>query len=102
VTGFHCYPCARLYINPNRQANWYLFAGIEGRLVGRDIFLDGNTNVDSPRVDKEPLVADLQFGAAIRFSDMRIAFSQMLRSREFDGQPDNTRLGLINFTLFVE
>jgi hypothetical protein len=47
-------------------------------------------------------VADLQFGAAIQFRDMRIAFSQMLRSREFDGQPDNTQLGLINFTLFFE
>ena len=87
---------------PNRQTNWYLFAGIEGRLVGRYIFLDGNTNVDSPSVDKEPLVADLQFGAAIRLRNMRIAFSQMLRSREFEGQPDNTQLGLINFTLFVE
>ena len=88
--------------NPNRQANWYLFAGIEGRLVGRDIFLDGNTNVDGPGVDREPLVADLQFGAAIHWRDMRIAFSQMLRSREFDGQPNNTQLGLINFTLFVD
>ena len=88
--------------NPNRRANWYLFAGIEARLVGRDIFLDGNTNVDSPSVDKEPLVGDFQFGVAFHFRDTRIAFSQMLRSREFEGQADNTRLGLINFTLFVE
>ena len=88
--------------NPNRQANWYLFAGFEARLVGRDIFLDGNANVDSHSVDKEPLVGDLQFGAAFHFNDMRIAFSQMLRSREFEGQDENSQLGLINFTLFVE
>ena len=88
--------------NPNRQANWYLFAGFEVRAVARDIFLDGNTNVDSPSVDKETLVGDFQFGAAIHFRDARIAFSQMVRSREFEGQPENTRIGLINFTLFVE
>ncbi|MGD2170542.1 MAG: lipid A deacylase LpxR family protein [Gammaproteobacteria bacterium] len=88
--------------NPDRQANWYLFAGFEVRAVARDIFLDGNTNVDSPSVDRDPLVGDFQFGAAVRFRDTRIAFSQMIRSREFEGQPENTRIGLINFTLFVE
>ena len=88
--------------NPDRRANWYLFTGLEVRAVARDIFLDGNTNVDSHSVDKEPLVGDLQFGAAFHFNDMRIAFSQMLRSREFEGQSENSQLGLINFTLFVE
>lgn len=88
--------------NPNRKANWYLFAGFEIRAVARDIFLDGNSNVDSPSVDKDPLVGDFQFGAAFHFHDARIAFSQMIRSREFEGQPENTQIGLINFTLFVE
>lgn len=88
--------------NPERQANWYLYAGIEARLVGRDIFLDGNTNVASHSVEKEPLVGDFQFGFAFHIKNARIAVSQMLRSREFEGQQENTRIGLINFTLFVD
>lgn len=88
--------------DPGPQANWYLFAGLEVRALARNIFLDGNTNVDSPGVDKEPLVGDFQFGAAIRIHDTRISFSQMIRSREFEGQEENTRIGLINFTLSVD
>jgi len=38
---------------PNRQSSWYLFAGIEGRAVARNIFLDGNTFKDSHSVDKK-------------------------------------------------
>ena len=88
--------------NPDRRANWYLFAGFELRAVARDIFLDGNTNVDSHSVDKENLVGDLQFGIAMRLNGGRISFSQMVRSEEFEGQSDHTQFGLINFTLFVE
>jgi len=88
--------------NPNRQANWYLFAGLEGRAVARDIFLDGNTIADSHSVDKETLVGDLQFGFAVHYRDYRVAFSQMIRSREFEDQPEHSQYGLINFTLFAE
>src|SRR5690606_27522723 len=43
----------------------YLFAGVEGRGVARDIFLDGNTFRDSQSVDRRYLVGDLQAGAAL-------------------------------------
>ena len=88
--------------NPNRRSNWYLFIGLEARAVAHDIFLDGNTNVDSHSVDKRELVGDLQLGFAIHLEDVRISFSQMLRSREFESQPERTQFGAINFTLFVE
>lgn len=88
--------------NPNRLSNWYFYAGIEGRAMARDIFLDGNTNVDSHSVDKKPLVGDLQFGFAWHARDLRLSVGQMLRSKEFEGQPEPSQYGLINFTLFVE
>lgn len=88
--------------NPNRRANWYLFAGFEARALARNIFLDGNTNVDSHSVNKEDLVGDLQIGFAIHTRDTRISFSQMIRSREYENQPERTQFGLINFTIFVE
>lgn len=88
--------------NFNRQSNWYLFTGLETRLVLRNIFLDGNTFRDSHSVDREDIVADLQFGVAFHFNDMRLSFSQMLRSREFEGQKDNVQYGALNMTFFTE
>lgn len=52
---------------------WYLFAGVEGRAVGRDIFLDGNTFEDSQNVDKKNFVADGQAGIAVTIDDVRLA-----------------------------
>lgn len=88
--------------NPNRQSNWYLFAGIEARAIARNIFLDGNTFRDSPSVEKKPLVADIQVGIAYHFSDMRISFTQMFRSKEFEGQEENVQFGAINLTIYTE
>ena len=67
---------------------WYLFPGIEGRAVARNIFLDGNTFRDSRNVDKEPLVGDLQFGIAITWRNLRLGYTHVLRTREFKGQGD--------------
>ena len=77
---------------------WYLFAGAEGRLVARNIFLDGNTFASSHRVDKKPFVADVQTGAAIVFHDIRLAFTHVIRTREFDGQRQADRYGAVSLS----
>lgn len=89
------------YLKPGKQPRWYLFAGVEGRAVARNIFLDGNTFRDSHSVDKKPLVADLQVGVAYQIQGMRIALSNVWRSEEFEGQPENTQFGAINLSFFV-
>lgn len=86
----------------SHQDNWYLFAGIEARAVVHNIFLDGNTNVDSHSVDKEDLVGDLQIGIAYHTGDIRVSLSQVFRSREFKDQDEHSRFGIINFTLLFE
>lgn len=75
---------------PSSQVGWYLFGGIEGRAVARNIFLDGNTFRDSPSVDKLPFVGDAQAGLAVTVGDWRLAYTQVWRSREFrkQGEPD--------------
>ncbi len=65
---------------------WYVFGGVEGRAVARDIFLDGNTWADSRSVDSRPLVADLQAGVAVIWRGVRIAYTQVWRTEEFYGQ----------------
>jgi len=78
--------------------NWYLFAGHESRLVFRDIFLDGNTFSDSHSVDRELLVGDHQFGFALQKGKMRLALSNMIRTKEFKTQNELTRYGALNLS----
>ncbi len=74
------------YFEPERNFGWYLFGGVEGRAVARNIFLDGNTFQDSPSVAKRPLVGDVQFGAAMTVGQVRIAYTHVLSMKEFYGQ----------------
>ena len=78
--------------------SWYGFAGAEGRYVAHNIFLDGNTWRRSHSVDREPLVADLSLGLAFERGPFKIAYTGVLRTREFAGQPDNTRFGSIRLS----
>lgn len=89
------------YLRPSPRTNWYLFAGLEGRAVAHNIFLDGNSFRESHSVDKNPLVADLQIGFAFHINNVRLAISNVWRSREFEGQPEHVRFGAINISFFV-
>lgn len=77
---------------------WYLFAGAEGRFVARNIFHDGNTFASSHSVDKKPFVVDVQTGAAIIVHDVRLAFTHVFRTREFDGQRRGDRYGAVSLS----
>ncbi|WP_424814583.1 lipid A deacylase LpxR family protein [Roseococcus sp. YIM B11640] len=74
---------------------WYAFAGVEGRAVAHNIFLDGNTWRDGPRVDREPLVGDASLGFAIMYRRARLTATYTIRSREFEGQRGNSQYGSI-------
>jgi len=74
------------YFHPERGFNWYLFAGLEGRAILHNIFLDGNTFKESQSVDKKYVVGDLQAGLVVQWSRFRITYTQIFRTKEFDGQ----------------
>ena len=84
---------------PTRSFGWYLFAGVEGRAVGRNIFLDGNTFTDSHSVDKEVLVGDFQAGIAFTVGDARLSYTYVVRTREFQGQDQPDQFGSFNLSL---
>ena len=77
----------------------YLFAGVDGRAVARNVFLDGNTWRRSRSVDKKPLVADIQLGAALAFRRVRIVFTHVIRSKEFDTQQSADRFGAVSVSV---
>ena len=79
--------------------SWYLFAGAEGRAVARDIFLDGNTFQDSASVDKKIFVVEAQAGLVTIFDDVRIAYTAVVRSPQFDGQDEPQIFGSISLSV---
>ncbi len=92
-------PGSAFFGAPTRGFSWYAFAGVEGRAVLRNLFLDGNTFSDSRRVDKNLFVGDLQIGLALTFGSFRLAAVNVLRTDEFDGQKDADAFGGLSLSL---
>lgn len=87
------------FFRPTRGFGWYLFAGLEGRYVLHNIFLDGNTFRSSHSVDRIPWVGDLQAGLVLTWGDVRLSFCNIFRSDEFDGQKSSTEFGSISLSM---
>lgn len=84
---------------PSSPLSGYLFLGGEARAVLRNMFLDGNTFKASHSVDKDWLVADFQAGAALQSRGVRLAYTYVVRTREFNEQDGYDAFG--TFTLSV-
>lgn len=78
---------------------WYVFAGAEGRAVAHNIFLDGNTFAKSYSVDRRVLVGDLQVGLAIFIGRVRLAYTQVYRTKEFVTQDHADQFGSISLSV---
>jgi hypothetical protein len=84
----------------NGRLGLFLFAGVDGRAVARDIFLDGNTWKDSASVDKNPLVADLKAGFGLIAGRWQLTGALVHRTKEFDTQPDPwSRFGSVTLSV---
>ncbi len=92
-------PPGGAHFSPVSKFGWYLFAGVEGRLVARNIFLDGNTFRDSGSVDKIPLVGDLQYGVVLDWPSIRLSYTHVLRSREYRTQSGRDDYGALSLSV---
>ncbi|WP_343562614.1 lipid A deacylase LpxR family protein [Kiloniella sp. b19] len=81
---------------PEDEFSWLIFAGVEGRAVARNIFLDGNSFEDSPSVDKKYGVLDVNTGFTVTYGRTQIAYTLNWRSDEFDNQRDNSLFGSVS------
>ena len=88
-------PGSGVFAPPRGGWSWSVFAGVEGRAVGHNIFLDGNTFEDGPSVDKRPLVADASAGIAFTLGWTRLSYTLNWRSKEFEGQQDESIFGAV-------
>lgn len=82
-------------ISTKRGWSFFAFGGVDGKAVARDIFLDGNTFRDSPRVDREIFVGDAFYGIGLVFGRWQLTYTEAVRSREFKGQPDKNYFGSV-------
>ena len=63
--------------------DWNLFAGVDARLVARNIFLDGNSFRNGPSVDSRSFVYDLKTGLSMRLAPVHLSITKIRRSEEF-------------------
>ncbi len=91
-------PGTGVFTNDDNRFNWQVFAGTNGRIVARDIFLDGNTFSSSHSVDKEYFVADISSGVSFMYDDYRLSYTINARSKEFKTQDENSVFGSITLT----
>ena len=78
---------------------WYLFGGVGGNAVARDIFLDGNTYRNSRSVEPRLFTAEAEAGAAVFWNNVRISYTQVWRNKEFVAQTKPFTFG--SFSLSV-
>ena len=73
-------------VSPEKQSppfGIFFSAGLDGRWVLRNVFLDGNTFHGSHRVRKHPVVADLKVGCTLVFRRVELNVSHIFRTHEF-------------------
>lgn len=83
----------------NQGFGFHLYAGTDGRIVGRDITLDGNTFGGSHSVSKKTFVADLFAGIAFHYDEFSITYTQAMRTREFYGQKGDHVFGSLAISI---
>lgn len=77
--------------------NWgaHVFVGTEGRIVGRNEFLDGNLYRHSLHVDKRYLVGDALLGFNVTVGRLDVGYTHVFRSPEFANQTEHNEFGSV-------
>ncbi len=94
-------PAGSTRLSIGKDLSIYGFAAVNGKLILRDIFLDGNTFTKSHSIDKHAFVADIAAGVAVNFKRVILTWTQVLRSREFKGQEDPHSFGAVALSFSV-
>lgn len=86
---------------PSADFGWYLFAGVDGRAVLHNVFLDGNMFTDSRSVEKRNFVGNLQFGGAMHIGQRtRLSYTHVFSTKEFRTQRGNaTEFGNVSLSI---
>ena len=97
--GDNSTPNAAWHLTRERKWGLHVFAGFDVRLVGRDIFLDGNTFKKSHSVTRETFVVDAAVGLSAIYGGVKISYAHIFRSREFARQDHSHAYGSLAFSM---
>lgn len=86
------------WFEPHDRWSWYLFAGVDGRYVDKNIFLDDHADSGLWNIEKKDWVADAQAGLVVTRGDFRMAYTFVYRTEEFEQQREPDRFGSLAFT----
>ncbi|MET0293189.1 MAG: lipid A deacylase LpxR family protein, partial [Steroidobacteraceae bacterium] len=87
------------FFEPREGFGWYVFAGVDGRATAYNIFLDGNTSRESLSVERKPYTVDVQAGAALIINRVRLTYTYVLRSEEFETQTEADKFGSVSISV---
>ena len=73
------------------------FLAVDARAVAHDITLDGNTWRDSASVEREPFVAELTVGLALRWREWLATLGKVFRTKEYETQEREASFGTLTF-----
>jgi hypothetical protein len=65
---------------------WYVFAGVGGQAVARDVTLDGNTWRDSRSVKLKPIIGQADAGLAVLAYGARLSYTHVVQTQDFQHQ----------------
>ena len=77
---------------------FHFFLSTDGKVLARDIFLDGNTFSDSHSVDKKHIVGELAGGFAWQHGQIKITYAYIYQTLNFNSQKNNPVYGSLNFS----
>jgi lipid A 3-O-deacylase len=85
---------------PRRGLGVQALLTVEGRLVARNLFLDGNSFTESPSVQKRWAVGTAEAGLVLTLGKAWLAYSHVLLSPEYRGQdgPDDYGSALLGLS----
>lgn len=86
------------YQRPVAEFGWYIFGGINGRYVARDLVLDEESSLGQG-VTRENFVGDGEMGIAVNYKGVQLAYSHVWRTRAFEEEIGNSNVGVVSLSV---
>ncbi len=88
------------YFAPRDRFSWYVFAGLEARVVAHNIFLDGSLFDDEiTHVTSETITGDIQAGVVAQMRRVQIGYTYVIRAKEFKEQDERQEFGAVSLSV---
>lgn len=94
------------FVSPNAppedlKSSYYLFAGVRGNAIARNLFLDGSTFQSSHHVTKYPFTAETEVGAGFQIMPISIVWRYVVRSPDFEEMSGFNSFASLGITYFT-